>query len=160
MTKFWIFLLALGVAVVLQTTIVDLISVADIRPNLPLLLLVPLVLRSSVIQSVSLAFLAGLFQDLIAGTPLGLSSLAFSLVAFMLRTATGNWIGVGYPRMIQVWSAGALVYESVVSGVYCLGSDLGVLGVALRYVIPSVVYDVAFGVIVLAALPPKWWRKL
>ncbi len=160
MTGFAILSVLFVLSVLLQTTVSSLIAVADIRPNLPLLLLIPVVLRMPVVQSVGWAFAVGLLYDLASGTPVGLSSLAYCVAAFVVRTMTRDWVEVGYRRMMLVWSVGAGIFESLVSEVYYLGSDLGFVGVLFRYVFPSVVYDVAFGLLILAALPVRWWRRL
>ena len=59
-------------SVLLQATVMNLLSVGSIKPSLPLLVLVYLAPRKSVIASVALAFFTGLVADLSVGSPLGL----------------------------------------------------------------------------------------
>lgn len=152
--------LVLLVAAVLQVTFVDLISIASIEPNLPLIVLLFFVPRRSIIEGLGLAFFSGLLLDLLAGSPLGLSSLALTVAAFLVGAVSRDWVEVDYQKMARLFLLGSLAFELVFNGVYLLGSDLGPLGGLWRYALPGAVYDVATGMLILAALPHGWWRKI
>ncbi|MDZ7373869.1 MAG: rod shape-determining protein MreD [candidate division KSB1 bacterium] len=160
MRRLGFFLLACAAAVALQSTVVGLLEIAGTRPNLPLLLLLAFSLRLSILESIGLAFLVGLMADLAMGAPVGLSSLGFTLAAFLVRVPTQEWVHVSYQRMAAIWAVGAAVYEGLVYSILCLGSELGLMGALLRFTLPAIAYDVAFGVLILAALPQAWWRRL
>jgi cell shape-determining protein MreD len=104
--------------------------------------------------------LTGLLSDLTAGTPLGLGSLGYSLVAFVIRVGTRDWVQVNYQRMLLVWAMGAVIFEGLANGILLLGAEVGLAGALFRHIIPCVLYDVGFGMLVLAALPQAWWRRL
>ncbi len=147
-------------AAILQVTFVDLISVFSIEPNLPLIVLLFFVPRRSIIEGLGLAFLSGLLLDLLAGSPLGLSSLSLSVAAFLVGAVSRDWVEVDYQKMARLFLLGSLAFEVIFNGVYLLGSELGPVGGFLRYALPGAVYDVGIGMLILAALPREWWRKI
>ncbi len=151
---------ALVSATVLQVTFVDLISVFSIEPNLPLVVLLFFIPRRSIIDGLVLAFFSGLLLDLLGGSPLGLSSLALSVAAFLVGAVSRDWVEVDYQKMARLFLLGSLAFEVIFNGIYLLGSALGPVGGFLRYALPGTVYDVSLGMLILAALPRDWWRKI
>ena len=156
----YLYSVLLLIAVLLQITVVDLISVSSIKPNLPLLIVLYLTPRETVMVSLGLAFATGVVADLAAGSLLGLTSLSLTAAVMAVAILTRDWVEANYSRMASVFAIGAGVYELVFHQIYLLGSELGPVGVLFRYVLPTTAYDVAFGMLVLAALPVSWWRRL
>ena len=75
-------LVVLLVAVVLHVSVLTEVHVAGVHPELLLLVAISAGLTAGPERAATLGFLAGLLADLFLPTPMGLSALAYCLVAF------------------------------------------------------------------------------
>lgn len=79
----YLVLLGLVLVVLVQATLLARIRLFGVQPNLVLVLVVCWSLLNGVTEGLIFAFLAGLALDIIAGLPLGASSLALMPVCFL-----------------------------------------------------------------------------
>ena len=79
-------------AAVVHQTLFAALRFGDVAPHLLLLLAVAAAIVGGSDQGAVIGFLAGLLTDLFLQTPLGLSALAFSLVAFAVGTVQSSVI--------------------------------------------------------------------
>ncbi len=145
-------ILLLALAFVLQTTWIQALELAAIKPDLILVVLIHVALRGGSTQGALLGFGVGFLQDIYMPADLGLNALLMGLTGF----------GVGYCRSgivaddvkVQL----ALIFGTVL--VYSLVFYLGSSGVAwmdvpyfwIRYSIGRAAYSSLVGALVFAAL--------
>ena len=72
----------MGVVVLLQTTVLDIVAVRGVTPDLQLILLVFLALRRGSMSGQLAGFAGGLLEDLVSLAPLGFHALVRALVGF------------------------------------------------------------------------------
>lgn len=72
----------MGVVVLLQTTVLDIVAVRGVTPDLQLILLVFLALRRGSMSGQLAGFAGGLLEDLVSLAPLGFYALVRALVGF------------------------------------------------------------------------------
>lgn len=97
----------------LQVTLCSRLQVAQVSPDVPVVVVAIWSLLAGGSEAILLAFTSGVLLDLMGGTPLGSSALALMVVA-----ATGIAVRMGLPRTNPVLQAlvvfvGALAYYSV-----------------------------------------------
>jgi rod shape-determining protein MreD len=144
--------------VVIQTTLVRFVAIADITPDLPLLLVIVIAIRRGQIAGTVAGFSIGLLLDLLSGSMVGLSALT--------KTASGFVAGYFYNenKTLQTLGGYALILITLLVSalhnllyffVFLQGTDPGLSGVLFRYGIPTTLYTAA------AALLPMfvWGRR-
>jgi rod shape-determining protein MreD len=146
--------------VVIQTTLVRFVAIADITPDLPLLWVIVIAIRRGQIAGTVAGFSIGLLLDLLSGSDsmLGLSALT--------KTASGFVAGYFYNenKTLQTLGGYALILITLLVStlhnllyffVFLQGTDSGLSGVLFRYGIPTTLYTAA------AALLPMfvWGRR-
>ncbi len=85
---FIIAVLVMLVAALVQATLVSRIRFLGACPNLILVMVVSWALLKGVLTALPIAFVAGLFFDLLAGLPLGVSSLGLMATTFLAGLGT------------------------------------------------------------------------
>jgi len=85
--------LAIAICLVLQTTLVRVISIASIAPDFLMIVLFLLAIRGGVMPGIYVGFLLGLGQDLYTPALLGQAALA--------KTVTGFFIGLFNERVMR-----------------------------------------------------------
>ena len=145
-------ILLLVLAYILQTTWIYEISVADLRPNLVILILLFIALQTRSFEATILGFAIGFVQDINVPEELGLNALLNSLIVF----------GVGWLRL-HITADDPKVQTVVVFGaalvhnlLYCVMDGAlpwsDVLFFWARYGIGGAVYTSAIGAAVAAVL--------
>jgi len=79
-------LFALVVAVVLQTSILPVHVAGPFKPDLLLVAMVYLALRSPVVQGALLAWVLGLIKDVFSGLYLGLNAFSFLIIFLVIKS--------------------------------------------------------------------------
>ena len=79
----------MGVVVLLQTTVLGIVAVRGVTPDLLLILLVFLALRRGSMSGQIAGFSGGLLEDLVSLAPLGFHALVRTLVGFSAGTLHG-----------------------------------------------------------------------
>ena len=79
----------MGVVVLLQTTVLGIVAVRGVTPDLLLILLVFLALRRGSMSGQIAGFAGGLLEDLVSLAPLGFHALVRTLVGFSSGTLHG-----------------------------------------------------------------------
>ena len=106
--------LLLLVALVLHQSLFAGIRIAEVRPDLMLLVAVACGVAGGPERGAVIGFAAGLLTDLLVQTPLGLSALTFSLVGFAVGTVQSTIIRSAWwiPAITAFWAsvAGVLLY--------------------------------------------------
>ncbi|MDQ3574626.1 MAG: rod shape-determining protein MreD [Actinomycetota bacterium] len=125
MISSWLKLLVLLLgALVLHQTLFAAIGFADVRPQLMLLAAVAGGMVGGSDRGAVVGFLCGLLSDLFLQTPLGLSALSFSLVAFAVGTVQSSVIRSAWwipPLTAFVASAAGIVLYALLGAL--VGQD-------------------------------------
>lgn len=75
-------LLAVGLAVILQTTLFAQVRIFDVAPDLVMLMVIAVARRLDPEPAVLLGFTSGLAMDLLGSSPLGLRALVLTVIAY------------------------------------------------------------------------------
>ncbi len=105
--------LLLLLAFVLQTTWVHLLAIADLRPDLILVVLVQIALRTQQTEATLLGFGVGLLQDLYMPADLGLRALAGSLVGFAVSQGRTGVVADSFRVQLAFLCGAALVHDLI-----------------------------------------------
>ena len=144
---------ATAATVILQSTALDRITVAGVRPDLFLILVVGASLRLSPEGVTLLGFTLGLLQDALSGGPLGLNAFALSLIGFLTGGLTPDLqTDRSRTHFVLLSSAGLLSGLSSLFLLSVLGSG-GVerpVAMGLRLIVPTALYTALVGTGLLA----------
>lgn len=87
MVQFPFFLLLLGAALILQTTILDHVAVRGVKPDLVMLLVVLNGFLLGTREGAFLGFVGGVVEDLFSGSYIGLNALSKMVAAYLAGAA-------------------------------------------------------------------------
>jgi rod shape-determining protein MreD len=132
--------------VILQTTLIPFLSVANIIPDIILIWVVITALQSGQISATVLGFAAGLFVDLLSGQFLGLSALSKTVVGF----AAGYFYNdnkvnftIARPRFLVIVALMSIVHNLIYFTVFVQGTDIGIVAAMLRFGLFATIYTTA-----------------
>lgn len=135
----------LGVAI-LQTTMIPLVEVGGVRPDLFLLLLYLWSYKASQERACLGGCLLGLYQDVLSGSPLGLKAFTFSLLGFLLARVSVDLDETHFTPRLLLLGLGGLTSGLITLGVlafFGMGRDVG--QTLLWVILPETIYTTAFG---------------
>ena len=75
-------LLAVGLAVIVQTTLLAQVKIFEVAPDLVMLMVIAVARRLDAEPAVLLGFTSGLLMDLLGSSPLGLRALVLTVIAY------------------------------------------------------------------------------
>lgn len=104
-------LLALYLAIVLQTTLAPAIEILGVRPDFPFLVVLLIALREGAAGGAIAGFVAGLFVDLASAQTLGLTSLANSLTGFAVGSVSDRLVRSSAPTRAVVAFAAVMIRD-------------------------------------------------
>jgi rod shape-determining protein MreD len=141
-----------ALTVLLQTTLVGLLAVGDIVPDLPLLWIVMLAILRGQVPATVAGFGIGLTLDLLGGGSgvLGLNALVKTVAGFLAGYFYGeNKIQqtLGSSQFLVIVSLAAAVHNVLYFVIFLQGGDLSTGTMLLRYGLPSTAYTAAAGLI-------------
>ena len=105
--------LYLALAFVLQSTWIHHLQIAEILPDLVLMVVVFVALISGHLEATVLGFLAGLCQDAYSPPDLGLNALAKSLVGFGVGAVRDSLLADTVQVQVGVLAAAVLVHDLI-----------------------------------------------
>ena len=156
----WAFPLTLLACVAVQTVLLDFVSVAGVRPDCFLLLVLFWAPHVRPETATLQGFAAGLTQDALSGGPLGLKAFILSLLGF-LTARLSRRLATEKP-LPQFWLLLAAAGGAGLLSVGLLSFFLGPppLLATLRVVVPEILYTALLGFLVLRVPPvqPKRTR--
>ena len=153
------YVLMFGFLVLLQTTLIPLLSIKDVYPDLLLIGVIITGIRHGAIPAILAGCLVGFLQDAAVTQLYGLSSLAKSTAGFVAGYFSREKVKYNFQVTLGVVAATALTNSVIYQSVYYFDSGFSLSWVILRYVLPHFVYTFAIGVIVHAAWPGGLWGK-
>ncbi|MDR0500868.1 MAG: rod shape-determining protein MreD [Coriobacteriales bacterium] len=150
----YLFMALLGfIAILAQLIIAPNIAIAQIVPNIILVSVAINAIRANNIAATIFGFSLGLIYDCTAAGAFGLMSLILTLIAFIVSTLnkgtfTGNWL-VALIMVILATFFGEMIYGVFAS---LVNPDLDFLASIVYKVLPTTLYDVIIGGILLAVV--------
>lgn len=141
-----------------QTTIIALISIKGVEPDLLLILLVFISLRETRTRAITIGFIIGILHDLLATSLFGLSALTKSWIGFITVTFAKRRAVDDYQPISVVFIVTSLVQGVLFSVVAAVGADVELFQDFFRYQLPRVLYTTIIGLIIAALLPNRFWQ--
>ena len=116
-------ILLLGAAVLLQTTVLEIVAVFGVKPDLQLILVAFLALRRGSMSGQIAGFVGGLLEDVVTLSPLGFHAIVKALVGFCAGLPFGliRASAVVVPVLLV---AGAVLVKGLASGVLSLAFQI------------------------------------
>ena len=147
--------LIFGVALVLQSTLVRLVAIESIQPDLILLALFFVALMEGSYPATIAGFCVGLVQDLYAPQTLGLNALSKSLIGFALGFChRGVFVEGLIPRSLILFAA--VLLHDLVYFIISLWPDIGAgLGRVAVVGFPTALYTAILGYVIFYFLHRK-----
>ncbi len=141
--------------VIVQATLIARIRVGGVCPDLLLVVVVAWSLLRGIGAGIAWSFVGGLFFDMVAGLPLGTSSLALMTVCFVTGLGESNLFqGNIFLPIIAVAIATPLHAAIVLLAMQLQHVHVDWLGVALRVVLPEMFLNMATMILVYPML--RW----
>ena len=142
------FVLIFAVALILQSTLVKLVAIKSIQPDLILLALFFIALMEGSYPATIAGFCAGLVQDLYAPQTLGLNALSKSVIGFALGFCQRGVFTEGLiPRSLILFAA--VLLHDLLYFLVSFWPDIGSgLAKVLSVGIPTAFYTAVFGYVV------------
>jgi rod shape-determining protein MreD len=153
------YILLFGFLTLLQTTLIPLLSVQDIYPDLLLIGVIITGIRHGSTPAILAGCLAGFVQDAAMTQLYGLSSLAKSVAGFVAGYFSREKLKYNFAITVGVIAATALTNSVIYQSIYYFNANIGLGWVIVRYIIPHFIYTVVVGIIVNAIWPGGLWGK-
>jgi len=143
-------LILLYAAVLLQTTLAPAIEILGVRPDFPFLLVLLVALHEGAAGGAVAGFVAGLFVDLGSAQTLGVSSLANSVVAFVVGSLSERLVRDSAVTRTLVAFAAVAVRDQAVAALAIAEGFLDGLKLIGTFSLPGGVYSAVFAAAVMA----------
>ncbi|MCG3119939.1 MAG: hypothetical protein ALAOOOJD_02497 [bacterium] len=153
------YILMFGILTLLQTTLIPLLSVQDIYPDLLLIGVIITGIRHGSTPAILAGCLVGFVQDAAVTQLYGLSSLAKAAAGFVAGYFSREKVKYNFLVTLGVVAATALTNSIIYQTIYYFNSNAGAGWVIVRYILPHFVYTVVVGIIVNAIWPGGLWGK-
>jgi len=142
--------LAAFLALVLQLTLVDHLSIFGVRPDITVLIVVMLALRRGPLAGTLVGFFLGLFQDLLAPATLGMNMLAKSVLGYLSGRLGQNLALSGIAFYAPLFAVAVLIHDLLYLMVYTRLDPYRILRIFLVESLPTAIFTAILGVILLA----------
>jgi len=143
--KILFYSLGLLIVYALQSAIIPVLTISQIRPDLFLILVVIISLREGRLAGMLSGFGIGLLNDLMLPGTLGLNALAKTFVGFIVHSFPGR----GYQREPLLFGLlllfGAFFHDFIFNTLYTFQTHWDVLAVIFRYALPTALYTAVVG---------------
>ncbi|MBO8128587.1 MAG: rod shape-determining protein MreD [Peptococcaceae bacterium] len=142
-------LFLVGIALILQSTVLHFVQVAGVKPDLILVLVVIHAILNGPRKGAFLGFMAGLLQDLLTGYFVGLNAISKALIGGLVGLGQYN-IYKDNVLIIGVIGFGATLGAEAINYflLLVLGVEIALREVLLRLLIPLGFYNAAVTVLV------------
>ncbi|MFC2075658.1 rod shape-determining protein MreD [candidate division KSB1 bacterium] len=136
------------IALILHTTLFDLIAIGGVRPDLLLIILVLLSLRGGSITGTLVGFIIGFFQDLYSPEMFGLNALTKSIVGYLLGLNKDRVYWGSFPVQAQIIFFSVLFHDFAYFLIYSFYSVSTFLRFMLVQALPTALYSAVIGPVV------------
>jgi len=153
------YILMFGFLTLLQTTLIPLLSIQDIYPDLLLIGVIITGIRHGSTPAILAGCLAGFVQDAAVTQFYGLSALAKSVAGFVAGYFSREKVKYNFVITLGVVAATALANSALYQSIYYFDANISLAWTIVRYIIPHFIYTVIVGIIVNAVWPGGLWGK-
>lgn len=157
--RFAKYLILFSSLILLQTTLLPLISVGGLVPDVVLIGIIILGIRHGAVQAIIAGCLVGFAQDAFVAHLFGLSSLANSCSGFVAGYFSREKVKYNLQVTLSVVLATALVHDVIFFLIYKLGSNLGFFRMLIRYALPTSIYTSVIAFIIHTVWPGGLWGR-
>ena len=144
--------------IVLQTTIVRMLSLEGIQPDILIIWIVYVALTEGQMHATVWGFCVGLFMDLLSGNFLGLSAMTKTLSGFLggyFYNENKTRLTLGTYRFLLVILFVSFLHNILYFLIYTQGSDMHFWSVVVRFGITTTLYTATLCVIPMFAFSRK-----
>ncbi len=151
----YLMILGLGLVVLIQASLLARVRIFGAQPDLLLVTVVCWSLIAGVTQGLAIAFVGGILLDLVAGLPVGASSLALMPVCFLASIGRSSvyhnnlWLPVLLVGLATPLHAWILLLTRQLRG-----APIDWLGATLHVILPEMALNIALTLIIVRVL----WR--
>lgn len=153
------YLLLFLVLILAQITLLPLISVGDLVPDVLLIGIIVLGIRQGAVVAIIAGCVVGLVQDSFVTHLFGLSSLAKSCSGFVAGYFSREKIKYNLQVTLGVVLATAVVHDTIYFFVYTFGTEIGLFRMLFRYALPTSLYTLVMAFIVHNVWPGGLWGR-
>lgn len=153
------YILMFSVFLVLQITLIPLLAVYDVYPDLLLVGVILSATRHGTVPAILTGFLVGLAQDITASQLYGLQALSKSVAGFVAGSLSANKVKFDLQITTGIVLVTALAHNLIRDGVYYIHEGYGFFPLLFRYVVPNAIYTTALAAIVQILWPGGLKRK-
>lgn len=151
----YLLVLALGLAALVQVSLLPVLRVAGVYPNLPLVVIVVWALLRGARSAVVWALIVGLWLDLLSGRAFGGYMLGMVAVAYVAGLGSKTVYSAGLLLALAMVAAATIVQNAIQMALLGLsGGTLSLPETFIRLVLPEIVYN---GVVLLIVYPVLLW---
>lgn len=151
----YVLVLALGIAALVQVSLLPVLSVAGVYPNITLVVIVVWALLRGARAAVVWALIAGLWLDLLSGRAFGGYMLGLVIVAYVAGLGSRTVYRAGFLLALAMVAAATIVQNGIQMALLALsGGTFSLPETFVRLVLPEIVYN---GVVLLAIYPVLSW---
>jgi len=154
--KYLLFFLLL---VLVQTTMLPLISVGGLVPDILLIGIIILGIRQGAVPAIIAGCALGFVQDAFVTHLFGLSALAKSCGGFVAGYFSRQKVKYNLQVTLGVVLATALVHDLIYFFIFKFDMQIGFFRLLLRYVLPTSFYTLILAFIVHSVWPAGLWGK-
>ncbi len=144
--------------IILQTTLVQYLSLEGVTPDLLVILVVYIALQEGQLRGTLWGFGIGLLLDILSVNFLGLSALSKTICGFLggyFHNENKTQIILGSYRFLVIILASAFVHNIVYYMIFTRGTDIGLLRAVLQFGITSTLYTATVTLLPLFV----FWRR-
>ncbi len=143
---------------ILQTTIVPFVSIANIVPDIMIVWIVYVAIKLGQIPATIIGFIVGIAIDLVSGHFIGLSALSKTVAGFFSGYFYNeNKIDytIGNYQFLIIVGLSSLFHNIIYFVIFVQGSEIGFWAAIFRFGLFSTIYTVAFAVLPMFAFSRK-----
>jgi rod shape-determining protein MreD len=159
MSRFFIYLVMVILAFVLQFGIANTISIYDVKPDFILIVLCLIAAIESRSVATFLGFLSGLMVDSLSPGYFGYMAFAKCLAVFVASTLFGKITINKTYEVVGITFVVAILHNLIYTFLVNVGSS-SVLKTLLTFAIPSAFYSLVIAAIFFSFLPGYFWRRI
>jgi rod shape-determining protein MreD len=143
----------------LQTTLLPLMAIGGVVPDIVLIGVIILGIRQGAVAAILVGCVAGFVEDAFVTRLFGLSSLANAFAGFVAGYFSREKVKYNLQVTLGVVLATALMHDVIYFFIYTLGTSVGFFRMLLRYVAPTSFYTLILAFIVHSVWPAGLWGK-
>lgn len=152
-----IYILLFIVSLILQLTLIPLLSIKSIIPNLLIIVSFALSMQKGKKWGVIGGFISGLLYDIFGTGMLGVSSLANSLAAFLAGYFGSDRLERSIGIVVLVFFLALFVHNILYFTILLIGSSGGFWATLFRQILPHTLYTLVFLMIFYLLFPKTFW---